>query len=229
MKFIVIEGLDGSGKSTQLKLLKDSFKEQNINYEFLHFPRVETPWYGELVAMFLRGDFGDINNVNPYLVATIYAGDRLSAKEKIEEWLEEDKLVLVDRYVLSNIAFQCAKIDNQADKEKLAEWIFKFEFEYNKIPKPDLNIFLDVPFEFTVNNLEEERTGDDRDYLKGQKDIHEKSMDFQSEVRKVYLDQIKRNKNFIKLDCYNSDNKILPPQDVFEKIKKCLNDNSILT
>ena len=105
MSFIVIEGLDGSGKSTQLKLLKKYLDTKNISYKYLHFPRTEEGIFGDLVARFLRGDLGKIGEVNPYLVGLIYAGDRESAKTEINSWIDDDKLVIIDRYVYSNMAF----------------------------------------------------------------------------------------------------------------------------
>ena len=87
MKFVVIEGLDGSGKSTQLKKLKAYLEDKEIKYKYLHFPRTDSPFFGELIAKFLRGELGDIDKVNPYLVALIYAGDRNDSKQQIEKWL----------------------------------------------------------------------------------------------------------------------------------------------
>ena len=121
MSFIVIEGLDGSGKSTQLKKLKKYLKEHKIDFEYLHFPRTDSKIFGELVAKFLRGELGDLDTVNPYLIALIYAGDRNDAKRMIQNWLNEEKLVLVDRYVYSSIAFRCDKLTDESELKKLTD------------------------------------------------------------------------------------------------------------
>jgi dTMP kinase len=218
-QFVVLEGLDGAGKSTQIKLICKHLKNNKIKFKFLHFPRTEAPYFGELVAAFLRGDYGELNQVNPYLVALIYAGDRHHAKPMIEKWLKDGYFVLVDRYVNSNIAFQCAKTGASEKKEELRKWILSLEYEHYKIPKPDLNIFLDVPFEFTRKNLTDQRNGDDRQYLQGKSDIHENDLSFQNEVRKVYLNLQKTDKNFFVLNCADKKNMILSADEIFKKIK----------
>ena len=218
MKFVVLEGLDGSGKSTQIKLLREYLNNEGIKQEYLHFPRMESPVYGDLIARFLRGELGSNNSVDPYLVALIYAGDRNDASAMIRSWLEKDYFVLVDRYVISNIAFQCAKLKSPEEKQKLNDWILHLEYEYFKIPVPDLNIFLDVPFEFTKAQLSSEREGDDRSYLLGAKDIHEDDLDFQQKVKQVYLEYGSKQKNFSLVNCSSGDGKVLAPQLIFEKI-----------
>ena len=130
MKLFVIEGVDGAGKSTQIKLLRDFFALKGYVCEYLHFPRTETPWFGELIARFLRGEFGALDEVDPYLVAMLYAGDRKDSSEMIARWLEEDKIVLLDRYTYSNIAYQCAKLDDEDERTKLRKWILDLEFEH---------------------------------------------------------------------------------------------------
>ena len=110
MKLFVIEGLDGAGKSTQIQLLKEFFLKQGYICEYLHYPRTEAPYFGELIARFLRGEFGEIGDVDPYLVAMLYAGDRKDASELISGWLKKGNIVILDRYTYSNIAYQCAKL-----------------------------------------------------------------------------------------------------------------------
>ena len=228
MKFIVIEGLDGSGKSTQLKKLKTYLSDNNIQFQYLHFPRTDSRIYGDLVARFLRGELGDINNVNPYLIALIYAGDRNDAKHIIANWLNDGQLVLVDRYVYSNIAFQCAKLDNQEEKSKLSEWIKDLEYNYFKIPKPALNIFLNVPFEFTMQNLTNQRDGSDRDYLKGKEDIHEKDFDFQRRVQDVYLYEAQFDPTLKIIQCADEKGQMPTSDIVFDKLISLLKTENII-
>ena len=168
MRFLVIEGLDGSGKSTQVNLLRSFLEKAAVKYKYLHFPRLEEGVYGKLIARFLRGEMGDIDRVDPYLVALIFAGDRMEAKPIIEQWIEEDYLVILDRYVYSNIAFQAAKFADENEQLQLADWIMNLEFNVHRLPVPDVNVFLDVPFSFTKKLLTGERKGDERGYLKGQ-------------------------------------------------------------
>jgi len=228
MKFIVIEGLDGSGKSTQLKKLKSYLTDHSIHFQYLHFPRTDSKIYGDLIAKFLRGELGDIKTVNPYLIALIYAGDRNDAKQTINNWLNNGQLVLVDRYVYSNIAFQCAKLNNQDDRSNLSDWIKELEYNYFKIPKPALNIFLNVPFEFTMQNLTNQRDGSDRDYLKGKEDIHEKDIDFQRRVQDVYLYEAQFDSSLKIIQCIDEKGQMPTSEVVFNKLIDLLKAEKII-
>lgn len=228
MKFIVIEGLDGSGKSTQIEMLQNYLADQQIKYKYLHFPRLDKPPFGELVSKFLRGEFGSLEQVHPYLVALIYAEDRNDAKEMINQWLAEGNLVVIDRYVHSNIAYQCPKVKDEAETDKLKNWILDLEFNYFRIPRPNLNIFLDVPFAFTEKKLTDERNGEDRTYLQGSKDIHESDLDFQKRVKEIYIASARNDSNFRTIKCSNDGVTILPPEEIFSRIICLLQGEQII-
>ena len=226
---IVLEGLDGAGKSTQVKRLKEYLTSKGVTLRYLHFPRYDSPLYGELIGKYLRGDFGSIEQVHPQIVALLFALDRMDAAATIKEWLAAGDCVLLDRYVYSNIAYQCSKIMMQPqfgqNREQLAkelrDWIFDTEYNKYGIPKPDLNLFLNVPIEFVDSKLKESRNGDDdRDYLNGKEDIHEADIKFQISVREIYLQQTELDANFVKVCCEDANGKMLPPADIFANIKE---------
>ena len=228
MKLFVIEGVDGSGKSTQIKLLSEFLTKKGYSCEFLHFPRTDAPYFGELIARFLRGEFGSLNEVDPYLVALLYAGDRKDASERIKGWLDKGKIVLLDRYTFSNIAYQCAKLYDRFEQDKLMKWIFALEFEHFKIPRPDLNIFLDVPFSFTEKKLNSGRSGDDRTYLKGTRDIHEESLSFQKKVREIYLRVAGSDESLSVVECSDAGGLMQPPGTISALILRIISERNLL-
>ena len=222
-RFIAIEGLDGAGKSTQIDLLTTYFHKKGIETRFVHFPRSKDGGvFGDLVAKFLRGEFGEVKNVHPQLVALIFAEDRKDFAATINEWLASGYVVLVDRYVLSNIAFQCAKLSTDQEKQELREWINMFEYEYNKIPQPDLSVYLDVPFSFTEQALTQRRKNEDRSYLNGKEDIHEKDFSLQLAVKKEYEILADTDRSITKITCYDNNNNMRPIADIHATIVHCI-------
>jgi dTMP kinase len=228
MKLFVVEGVDGAGKSTQISLLKDYLLRHGYQCEYLHFPRTEAPYFGELIARFLRGEFGTLAEVNPWLVAMLYAGDRKDASGIIGDWLKNGRIVLLDRYTYSNIAYQCAKLNDRQEQEKLLEWIKELEFVHFAIPRPDLNIFLDVPFSFTEKKLSDQRTGESRSYLKGTRDIHEESLLFQRKVRDMYIRIAESDERLCVVDCSDRKKNMLPPGAVFNLIINKMSERNLI-
>lgn len=181
-KFIVIEGLDGSGKATQSKILAEKLMAQGKNIKKLEFPDYSNP-SSALVKMYLGGEFGDKpSDVNPYAASAFYAVDRVASYLKF--WKEDyqgDTVILSDRYATSNIIYQMSKLE-KSQWDEFIEW--QEDFEYNKlsIPKPDLVIYLDVEPEVS-QKLMLKRYGGDND----KKDLHEKNLAFLLECRKSAL------------------------------------------
>ena len=228
MSFIVIEGLDGSGKSTQMKKFNAYLKSQNIDSEYLHFPRTDAPVYGDLISRFLRGELGANDQVHPYLVALLFAGDRADTKQQLDAWLAAGKTIVLDRYVYSNVAFQCAKLPTQRAQDELREWILETEYNHFKIPKPDMSIFLDVLFAFIQQNLANNRSGDDRSYLQGQEDIHEQDLHFQEKVRQMYLRAAETSDELHVLSCVSPEGKMKQADVIFNELLNLLNTYNIL-
>ena len=216
---VVLEGLDGAGKSTQVKKLREYLESIFGNLEYIHFPRYDAPVYGELISRFLRGDFGSNEAVHPQLVALLFAEDRHGAAPGMKKTLAAGGTVLLDRYVYSNIAYQCAKVKNSKEAADLREWIFNTEYGDFDLPRPDLNIFLDVPIGFVESKLKSQRGGADRDYLEGGQDIHEADIKFQIKVRDIYREQCLRDPKFIRIDCSDENGEMLPPGAIFDKVK----------
>ncbi len=214
---LVLEGLDGAGKSTQVDLLQKYFTDRGIKVKFMHFPRFDAPLFGDLIARFLRGDLGGIEQVHPMLIALLYAEDRRDAAPLLRSWLDEGYCVILDRYLFSNIAFQCAKYSDKIQAEELRNWILDTEYNHFGIPKPDINLFLDVPLEFVDKKLNQSREGSEREYLKGKQDIHEQSITFQSKVREVYLSECKAG-TLKRVDCADKNGNMLSADEIFKLI-----------
>ena len=221
---VVLEGLDGAGKSTQVKKLRTYLESLFGAVDYIHFPRYDAPVYGDLISRFLRGDFGNNETVHPQLVALLFAEDRHGAAPEMKDTLVKGGTVLLDRYVYSNIAYQCAKIKDDDEASRLRDWIFNTEYGEFSLPVPDLNIFLDVPINFVEEKLRNARGGQDRDYLEGAQDIHEADIEFQKRVRSIYRKQCESDPKFIRIDCSDEYGMMLPPGEIFAKVKTVVDE-----
>ena len=142
MGFLVaIEGIDGSGKGTQAALLAERARDEDREVATFSFPRYGEGAFSALIADYLNGQLGD---VRPELPALLYAGDRLSAKQELLDALERHELVVLDRYVASNLAHQGANAEPERRAEVL-DWISELEYGLYALPKPDLTVLLDLP------------------------------------------------------------------------------------
>lgn len=181
-KLIIIEGLDGSGKSTQTALLEKYLKTQGVSYKKIKLPDYDSP-SSTLVKMYLGGEFGkNADAVNPYAAGAFYAVDRFASyKLGWEEDYQQGTLILADRYATSNSIYQMEKL-NESDWDEYLDW--SADFEYNKIgiPKPDLVIYLDMPIEISQKLMTSRYNGDE-----GKKDVHESDVAFLQSCRKSAL------------------------------------------
>lgn len=181
-KFIVLEGTDGSGKTVQFERLILALPE-GVKFGTLDFPRYSEP-SSYFVQKYLTGKYG--GEVGPHAASIFFAIDRFDAKLKVEQWFDEGRHVIGNRYVASNMAHQGAKIEKRSEREAFYKWLHALEYETFGIPKPDLNILLHVPVEI-AHELITKKTG--REYLSGRDvDIHESDPVHQKRAEQVYLE-----------------------------------------
>ena len=146
-KLMVLEGTDGSGKSTQFRLLCQRLEREGVPFRRAVFPRYDKP-SSALIRMYLNGDFGGApGDVNPYAASAFYAVDRFaSCRQDWGAWYEAGGLVLCDRYTTSNAVHQASKLAGPA-REEFLRWLYEFEFDRLELPRPDLVLYLDMPAE----------------------------------------------------------------------------------
>lgn len=179
-KLIVIEGTDGSGKSTQFKKLTERLEKDTVDFRRIVFPRYSEA-SSALIRMYLGGEFGEKpSDVNPYAASTFYAVDRFASyKQDWEQYYEQGGVVLSDRYTTSNAVHQTSKLSG-ADRVEYLKWLYDFEYAKLGLPKPDLVIYLDVPTDFTEQMLRKRESDTDT-----KADIHEKDMAYLAECRET--------------------------------------------
>ncbi len=216
-KIIVIEGLDGSGKATQTKILAEMLADKGYKVRKLEFPDYANP-SSSLVKMYLGGDFGsNPNDVNAYAASSFYAVDRVASF--LQFWktdYEEGTVILSDRYATSNIIYQMSKVDD-SQRDEFIEW--QNDFEYNKlgIPKPDAVIYLDVEPEVS-QKLMEKRYGGDMSKM----DLHERNVKFLLDCRKSALYAAEKCNWKVINCCENGEIKSI--ENIAEEIKEAIFD-----
>jgi len=179
-KLIVIEGTDGSGKSTQFKRLTQRLEEENTAFRRLVFPQYSEP-SSALIRMYLGGEFGTKpSDVNAYAASTFYAVDRYASYKKVwQDWYEGGGLIVSDRYTTSNAVHQASKEPQEKQKDFL-EWLYDLEYHKLGLPAPDLVIYLDVPTDFTEAMMRR-READTNTHA----DIHEQDMAYLATCRRT--------------------------------------------
>lgn len=183
-RLIAIEGIDGSGKGTQAALLRDALVARGLKTALISFPRYRDTFFGARIGDFLNGRFGSLSEVHPFLAATLFAGDRLESRPMLLEAIATHDVVVLDRYVASNIAHQAAKREGD-ERRTLAEWILDLEYDVNQLPQPDLAVLLDLPAA-TAQTLIARKNA--RSYTDRAVDLQEADAQYLEKVRKVYLD-----------------------------------------
>lgn len=221
-KFIVIDGTDGSGKTTQTALLKEWLEYSGFEVKTISFPQNDTKSAG-LVEEYLEGKYGEAKEVSPYTASVFYAVDRFDASFKIKEYLRQGKIVLADRYVTSNLAHQGGKINNKLDRSTFYDWVRNFEYKLFNIPQPDAVFILHVETEISQSLA---LMNHNEDWQGKTNDIHEKSLDHLRQAEKIYLELAAMYPEIKVIKCTRN-NRIMPKDEISEllwaQVKTLLN------
>jgi dTMP kinase len=196
-KLIVVEGIDGSGKRTQVDLLEKALTAAGHSVYSTGFPQYDS-WFGKMVGQFLNGDFGALDTVDPHFSALLYAGDRFEAKPRLESALSQGNIVLADRYIGSNLAHQAARVP-AADRPAFVAWIEHLEYEIYNLPRETMVLYLRVPAK-QAQQLVARKSA--RTYTKVKQDLQEASLRHLEDAAAMY-DQLSRRPNWATIPCFD--------------------------
>ena len=204
---IAIDGIDGTGKGTQAKILEEYLSKKNGNVKVVSFPMYHS-FFGKMVSDYLNGKFGSLYSINPKLASLLYAQDRQYYFKNVP--VLSDEIIIFDRYVNSNIAHHASKI-NEQERQTFIDWIIELEYQVNNIPKPDISFILDLEVENSVQNVAKKKK---REYTDSTHDLHEANVDYLIETRKMFLSLV----NGVDTHLIQCDNhKIMKNQDDIAK------------
>lgn len=216
-KLIVIDGLDGSGKSTQFELLKKILSDRGISVRAISFPEYDKP-SSALVKMYLNGEFSNnAEDINAYAASSFYAVDRYASyKLYWENDYKSDSIILASRYVSSNAIHQMVKLP-ESEWDSYLKWLIDYEYNKMAIPKADKVIFLDMPVEISQKLLSQRYNGDEN-----RKDIHESNIKYLHNCRKSALYAAKKL-NWSVVTCSDGEN-ALPTEVISKEILKIIDE-----
>ena len=210
-KLIVIDGGDNVGKATQAELLMRLLVQDKYQVGVLDFPRYEKNTFGRLLKECLNGKCGDFLSFDPKIVATLYAVDRFETKKIITDWLEEGRIIVLDRYVSANMLHQGAKIPNEAERESFFQWLEHVEYEIFGMPKPDLVIYLSIPAEESEKLLEYVSN------IGAELDVADSDVEHQRKVFDTAEYLMNRHDNWLSIKCMK-DGELRTREDIHEEL-----------
>ena len=215
-QLIIIEGTDGSGKKTQAALLIERLKKEGRKAISKSFPQYGTKSAGP-TEEFLSGKYGKPTEIDPYVSSVFYAVDRFDLSQELKNLLEADYIVILDRYVDSNVGHQGGKIKNSAEREKYVEWLYDFEYRIMNIPKPDLVLVLHVPAEFNEKLVSQKQT------LFAVEKNHELGLEHLKNAEAAYIWLAQKYPDDHKVvECVENET-LLSPEKVHEKVWSIIN------
>jgi dTMP kinase len=209
-KLIVIEGTDGSGKTTQTELLMKRLRAGDVLSESIRFPQYGTNIAGTLIRESLDGKHGDFTKVDPKIGSVLYAVDRFETMPKMRGWISEGKIIVADRYTTSNQIHQGGKLRSESDRVDFLNWLSALEYDALCIMKPDIVFYLDMPFEESLNLISKRE---------GIKDAADSDFEYLKNSKEAGKYMVERESFWERVECMDGD-KLLSPEEIHEKIWK---------
>lgn len=223
-KFVVLDGTDGSGKATQVKLLANRLRQEGYRVEIADFPQYGN-WSSSFVERYLRGEFGAAKEVNAKQASLFYALDRYAASFQIRKWLDEGTMVISNRYTSANKGHQLGKLKSDEEREVFLDWINDLEYNTLEIPVPDLTLFIHMTPEIGQKLVDKKA---EREYTQGEKrDIHEADINHLKDAEKAYFFCLDNDKieNWGRVVCFeNNKPKTIATihEEIFKMVKESL-------
>lgn len=217
-KLIVIEGGDAAGKATQIALLTARLITENVPVTQLDFPQYERNHVGRLLRECLDGKHGDFMSLDPKIASVLFSVDRLESMHQLESWLEEGRVVLLDRYSSANVLHQGAKVADQHERLEAMRWIYKLEHAVLDLPEPDLIVSLPVPAAIRADlRQQQNRTKGRLIDIADQDQVHQQLVDTAlTELSDVFP-------NVATITTMDEDT-LLPPETIAEKVYTAVRD-----
>ena len=212
-KLIAIEGIDGSGKRTQVELLATALRTQGHSVYSTGFPQYGS-WFGKMVGQFLNGELGPLESVDPHFTALLYAGDRYEAKPSLEAALNNGQIVLADRYIASNLAHQTARVTPEK-RAAFVAWIEHLEYGIYGLPSEDLVLYLRVP-PVQAQKLVAQKS--QRSYTSAQNDLQEASLRHLEQAAEMY-DFLSKRGSWTTIECVDAKREQMrAPKDIAKEV-----------
>ncbi len=224
-KLIVIDGTDGSGKTTQIGLLVERLSKEGRKVKVVDFPEYYSNFFGKFIGHCLSEQYYNWINVHPKIASIAYAADRFESSGKIREWLSKGYIVLANRYASANQIHQGGKIANAKKRLAFIKWLEEMEYKVFKIPKPDAVFYLSVPMKIILRLIKERNKNTSRAYVGKKKDIVEGNIPYLTNSNKTALWLAKTQKNWVKIECVKNGSLSTREdihQEIYEKIKKII-------
>jgi dTMP kinase len=218
-KLIVIDGTDGSGKATQIELLRERLKSEGYKVRTVDFPEYYKNFFGKFVGHCLAEQYFNWVNIHPKIASVMYAADRWESKGEMEGWIKKGYVVLANRYVSANQIHQGGKIKSAKKREEFLNWLSEMEYKVFGIPKPDITLYLSLPIPIVLKLIKSRNVASARAYLGKKKDVHEKDKNFLENSRKSALWLSKTLPGFIKIECSRKE-EIMSREAIHEMVYK---------